>query len=137
MEQLINNLLIQELIKDIKYDLIKSLDSENIKYNNDDLLILIDKHIKLNNFTFINHIKNKELIKKKKFDNKENRCMARLWNKSYCGQCTMTYTDFSNKLCKKHSNLFEKNGCLRFGFINEKIPIRDNYNNNKLNWNLI
>lgn len=71
-------------------------------------------------------------ISREKFKKKKNRCMARLWNDHYGGQCSCSRK--KGDYCIKHSNMIQKYGVLRFGRIDEDRPIRDNINNNELHW---
>ena len=71
-------------------------------------------------------------ISREKFKKKKNRCMARLWNDHYGGQCSCSKKN--GDYCIKHSNMIKKYGVLRFGRIDEIKPLRDNINNNKLHW---
>jgi hypothetical protein len=125
------------LLEDIKKYIKKEINNSNVE----DKIIneLIEKHVNNNPFIFINPNKEKEIIKKDKFINKENRCNVRIWNKGYGGQCTMNCSIHSKdiKLCTRHLKLYNEYGYFRFGLITEELPIRDMYNGNKLKWRLI
>lgn len=71
-------------------------------------------------------------VSRNHFKNKKNKCMARLWNDHYGGQCSNTQK--IDELCMVHYNIKNKKGSLQFGRIDEPRPERDFFNNNKLNW---
>tara|TARA_B110000285_G_scaffold194218_1_gene223731 strand:+ start:891 stop:1439 length:549 start_codon:yes stop_codon:yes gene_type:complete len=71
-------------------------------------------------------------VSRNQFNKKINKCMARLWNDHYGGQCS--HNKKEKDYCMVHYKLIKKRGILQFGRIDELKPERDYYNNNKLNW---
>ena len=71
-------------------------------------------------------------VSRTQFNKKINKCMARLWNDKYGGQCSRTKT--KGDYCSIHQNILNKKGLLQFGRIDEPKPERDYFNYNKLNW---
>ena len=61
-----------------------------------------------------------------------NKCKARIWNSHRSSQCSnkCKYGDY----CGLHNNMIKKHGKLRFGRIDDEIPIKDYYTNSKLDW---
>ena len=71
-------------------------------------------------------------VSRKHFDKKKDKCMARIWNDHYGGQCSRKKT--KGDYCTVHKNIIEKKGLLQFGRIDEPRPERDYFNHHKLNW---
>ena len=134
-----NDLIEKSFINSIKCDIIKELLN---KYE------LLDLDISLDDYTnfIINRVNiysehpnfiirddnDNKYISRKITINKKNKCITRLWNNSYGGQCS--HLDTCNNYCKKHDLMIKKYGKLRFGNINEIYPEKDYLNNNILNW---
>ena len=71
-------------------------------------------------------------VSRKHFSKKKDKCMARLWNDHYGGQCS--HTKVKGDYCNVHNKILIKYDRLQFGRIDEPKPERDYFNNNKLNW---
>ena len=80
------------------------------------------KNITINKKLSLNLAHNQSILK----------CNARLWSDGYGSQCSHAIT--KNNLCKKHNNIIEKYGKLRFDKISDQKPIFDLIKGNKLPW---
>lgn len=98
------------------------LQIKEFDYNND--IIFIDEN-KIINYK-PRYVSRTHYLKKK------NKCMARLWNDRYGGQCSRTKN--KGDYCTIHQNILNKKGLLQFGRIDELKPEKDYFNYNKLNW---
>jgi hypothetical protein len=110
--------------------------SKGSKANDTDWLESKIKDLKIDNLNTDN-IESKitykpRYVSRNHFINKKNKCMARLWNDHYGGQCSRKKT--KGDYCNVHSNIILKKGLLQFGRIDELRPERDYFNNNNLNW---
>ena len=151
------NTVIKLFLEQVKYDIIEELLNDYNKYKNHVpynfyLYFIkgnIDKELtieELNNFAKRQHGDNISNIAFKTNKNRnqyvsrrllkniniENQCRARLWNNHIECQCSRSKK--KGELCGIHYNMIQKNGKLRFGIIDEKLPEYDYYNNNKLWW---
>jgi len=152
----IDKIKYQEIIKELieeKYDFKITEPSEirnlknayEIKYNkrpkgakanNIDWLKLKLENINLKDINLEdikqNTIYKPRYVSRSHFATKKNKCMARLWNDHYGGQCSRT--KINDNYCNIHHKILTKYNKLQFGRIDEPRPDRDYFNNNKLNW---
>jgi hypothetical protein len=74
----------------------------------------------------------KKYISRKPYQNKKNKCMCRIWNNGYGGQCSNVSK--KDNLCLRHFNMKQKQNILPFGLINEAKPLRNMKDNSILLW---
>ena len=121
MEPYYFNFLVSQLKKDIYKELSeKSTQKETIKY-------CIDQYFEHNTIEFReekepyhSHI----FRKREPYQNKENKCIARIWNEGWGGQCSCKGHDTYNHYCKTHFKRGGEKGQWWLGTIHEVKPIR-------------
>ena len=104
--------------------LIKNFDGDKKNLN-----ILIKEFLKEKELSFekIEEEKNIKFINRDKFDHKNDKCLARIWNCGRGGQCSNKGVD--EGFCKKHS---KKKHDWWLGTINSPRPERPIHHNGKL-----
>ena len=124
IEKVIKNDILCELLEHYKnYNYIE--EEDYIKFCEKRINIYI-KQIELNNNI------NKKFLSRDLFKNKKDMCHARIWINGQGGQCS--HKIINNNLCKKHNNMIEKYGKLRFGNIYEPNPKIDLIQGDTLRW---
>ena len=130
-----NNLIKTYLLSKIKKEIIEELLDEyteelGISKKEYKLFIYNNIDYELNNIKFKTNYNT--YISRNIFTINSNHCKARIWNSHRSSQCSRRckYGDY----CGIHYNMIKTNGCLRFNRIDEELPLKDNYTNNKLDW---
>ena len=103
---------------------------QNFEGDKKNLKELIDKFIKKQNIVFkektTEYTEHKKCIDRAKYENKENKCLARIWNHGRGCQCS--FTGKFDGFCKRHS---EKRYDWWLGTIDRPRPERPIHHSNK------
>ena len=75
---------------------------------------------------------NKKYISRRSYKTKKNKCLCRIWNNGYGGQCSNNSK--VDHLCMRHYNMLKKDNILPFGYITESRPEYNLKNMDKLPW---